>query len=401
MFKLDFSLMTAEERSDFVKTIDLSKLNKRQVELCANYILYGKDKNGKSEVDKKNIYINTKYDSYAKRAPESLDALMENPNFDEGVLSRTNTHYKVVKPTIDRAKDADIPTMKELWESIDELQYILDVNTGKITDENVKKLNETQIYKLRHTLIDIRRGQYYLKDIFKPTIGAAYNKVDYIPLEGEFDILWDDGGSDYGFAPLGLIGDNGPAKMVFENVREVSYCPDLYNRKASYIIDFRNPKHIYVLLDRYEELLAAAVGKIDNLWTNIAKTLDYYIDKANLKEQHYVIIAMKKRKCSNKQITQRLEQLFGLHHTENYISTIWTQKVCVEIANAAKLHYQEFLNRDDDNMWKKCNTCGEIKLKVNDYFVKKARSKDGLSNKCKMCDRLERIKRKGVISGDI
>ena len=393
MFKLDFSLTTAEERNQYIQSNNLSALTPKQLELCANYILYGKDKTGKSEVDKKNIYINTKYNSYAQRRPESLDSLMENPNFDEGILTRVNKHNKIVKPTIDRKKDADIPTIQDMWENIDQLQHLLDANTGKIDDPTAKKLTDTQIYRLRHGLIDIRRGQYYLKDIFKPTIGKAVNKLEYIPMPHENEIIWNEPDGRYGFAPLGLIDDNGLGKQVFENVREVGYCPDLYNRKAEKIIDFRNPNHIYQLFEHYEDLLCGATHP-DNLFGNIARTLDWYIGQANLREQHYIIIAMKKKKCTNKQINKVLTEKCGTTHSENYISTIWTQKICKEIATAAKLHYEAFLARDDDGAWKKCNVCGAIKLRTNAYFVKKNHTGDGLSGRCKCCDRIYRLRRK-------
>jgi hypothetical protein len=390
MFKLDFSLVTENERRDYINNHDLSTLTPSQLELCANYILYGKDNKGKSEVDKKHIYINTKYNSYSKKAPESLDSLMENPNFDEGQLKKCNTHYKVVKPTIDRIKDANIPTMKEMWEGIDHLQHLLDANTGKIDDPKERKLNSDEIYKLKHMLIDIRRGQYYLKDIFCPPKPHPLNKFTYAPYEDSEELEWNDPNSNFGFAPLGLMGEYGLGRQIFEDVTEVSYVPDLYNHKAKVIVDFRNPKHVYNLLEFYEELVTASIDQPTSLLGWITKTLDYYIGRANLKEQHYVIIDMKKRKCSNRAITQRLNELFGLTHTENYISTIWTQKICKEIAAAAELHYKEFLVRDDENAWKKCNMCGKKKLRSADLFTRKAKSADGLSNRCKCCDRLVR-----------
>lgn len=394
MFKLDFSLVTAAERSEFIAQHNLSVLKPSEIELCANYILYGKNEQGKSVVDEKLVQINTKYNSYSQAAPVSLDALMENPNFDEGILSRNQTHYKNAKPTIDRTKDADIPTMKEMWANIDELQHLLDVNLGKVEDPTVKRLSDSQIYRLRHNLIDIRRGQYYLKDIFKPTIGHTPNRLDYILMDGELDISWNDLKSDYAFAPMGLIGDNGLAYKVFYDIRNVDYAPDLYNFKAKYIIDFRNPTHVYKMLEQYEEFVTSSLDKPDSLMGLIAKTLDYYIERANLHEQHYTIIEMKKRKCTNKQITEKLAELYGLHHTDNYISTIYTQKICVEIANAAILHYDMFLLRDDDNAWKVCNTCGKVKLKDNRLFVKKAKAKDGFSSRCKVCDRIAREQNK-------
>lgn len=389
MFQLDFNLSTDSERRDYISKFDLSNLSEKELELCANYILYGKDATGKSLVDKKYIYIEPKYSTYNSKRPESLDQLMENPNFEIPV---NKIRYKTVKPTIDRSKDKDIPTIKEMWENIDELQHLLDANTGKIKDENAKKLTDTQIYRLKHILVDIRKGQYYLKDIFKPTIGRAQNKLTYIPYEDEEDTPWNDPHSDYAFAPLGLIDRTGYGFAAFYDYKDLDYVPNLYNEKAKYIVDFRKEEHIYRLLERYEDLECARRKGDTNLIENILETLNYYIARANLAPQHYVIIRMKIRKKPNKEIAQTVNELFGTRHTENYISTLWTKKICVEIANAAILHYDEFLARGDENAWKVCNTCGESKLKDPRLFVRKVTTRDGLSNRCKICDKALRLK---------
>ena len=397
MIKLDFSLQSEQQRLDYINQYDLSKLSQSQLELCANYILYGKDKTGKSEVDKKHIYINTKYDSYKTKRPESLDALIDTGSFDEVIIPKYDQHYKTVKPTIDRVKDADIPTMKKVWEGIDYLQHILDVNLGKAEPdpgENVPKLTPTELYKWQHMVIDVRRNQYYLKDIFKPTINKYFNKLNYIPYHDANEADWNDPNSDYGFAPLGLINDFGVGKLVFSDATNYEVRTPLYNENARHIIDFRNPKHIYSLMDYYEELATAALDNPTSLMGLIVRTLDYYIDRANLKDQHYTIIEMKKLHKKNKEINEKLTELYGLHHTENYISTIWTHKVCTEIAAAAQLHYDEFLKRNDESAWKVCCTCGRRLLRDSRMFVKKNKAKDGLSGRCKMCDRVERMRRR-------
>lgn len=117
-FTLDFSLETSQERLDFIKNLDFSKLNKKEIELCTDYILYGKDpeQNNTSIVDRKEVYMKTKYGSYNKPEPISLEALMESPTFDETLFKNEKNIYKKVKPNIDREKYKDIPGMKELWE---------------------------------------------------------------------------------------------------------------------------------------------------------------------------------------------------------------------------------------------------------------------------------------------
>ena len=76
-FNLDFSLETSTERLNFIKSIDLKTLTKKELELCTDYILYGKDLDGLSSVDKKEVYIKSKYNSYSRPEPVSLDEMME------------------------------------------------------------------------------------------------------------------------------------------------------------------------------------------------------------------------------------------------------------------------------------------------------------------------------------
>ena len=37
--------------------------------------------------------------------------------------------------------------------------------------------------------------------------------------------------------------------------------------------------------------------------------------------------------------------------------------------------------------FKECNTCGKMLLRSSENFVKKSRSKDGFTGRCKRCDR--------------
>lgn len=119
-FTLDFNLETQEERLSLIKTFNLNSLTKTELELCTNYILYGKDKDNSSMVDRKEIYIKPKLSSYSKQEPISFDALLETPGFSEEIIVEKNI-YKKVKPTINKEKAKNINGMKELWEEIDKV----------------------------------------------------------------------------------------------------------------------------------------------------------------------------------------------------------------------------------------------------------------------------------------
>jgi hypothetical protein len=100
----------------------LAKLNKTELETVTNYVIYGKDEDGTSSVDRKEIQIQTKFNSYKKNTPiQSLDELMESPTFDESSLKTPTTKYTKPKAHIDLEKANTIPEFKELRQEIERL----------------------------------------------------------------------------------------------------------------------------------------------------------------------------------------------------------------------------------------------------------------------------------------
>ena len=409
---LDFTLITSTERKNyvdqFITNSNIKNFSERELETMANYILYGKEEDGKSIVDKKEITIKTKYTSYNKKEPESLDALIESPTFNETVAFRqaaTDRHrYRSLKQTIDRKTDNDIPEMHDLWQAIDKIAETLDIYTGKKTIDEVedpvrkklyqeKNLTAFEAYKMKHMLIDLRRQQFCLRDFYKPLKQPLINKSVY--MGGEFDgsVPWGDG--LYEIAPLGPYHADDPKFSCGKHLLNSEVIPDYkYNESAPYILDFRNADHIYIIYEHYTDL-SIDIGYDPALTTSeILDTLIFYTNLANLNEEQKLILSLKIKKYTNKQIQELLSNMMGITHTTNYISTIWKQKICTAIANTAQLNYDEFLNKNNPRAWKKCNYCGKMKLKDIRNFVRKARSNDGLSNKCKVCDKEERQRSK-------
>lgn len=397
--KLDFTINTAKARQEYIdncvrenKEKNLKEFTKKELELMGDYILYGKDEeSGKSIVDTKEISINTKHSSYKKKEPESLEALMDNPAFNEGIFIKHNTHFKKIKPTIDRELDKDIPSMQELWKEIDKLRYILDVAKGKIEDPNVRIREGLELYKLKHFYITLCRQQYYLKDIFHPAIFTfkGPQKVGYY--EENNSIPWCAESNLYDIAPIGLITDKPERFLSPRNLSERDYKVNLL---AKNLLDFRNPDHIYLLFENYEDLAISQIDVPESTINSILETIDFYTDFAHLSDSKKEILRLKKLKYTNDQIQKILSEKFGLSHTANYISTIWKQKICVEISEAATLHFEYYMERENPLHWKECNTCGKTKLRDSREFVRKAKSSDGLSNRCKVCDKEKREKEK-------
>lgn len=389
-FQLDFSIYYSKDRLDAIKKIDLKKLNKNELELVTNYVLYGKDEDGLSIVDKKYVQIKTKFNSYAKEKTVSLDEMLESPTFDESILQKNRTFYKKGKPQIDKEKAAQIPEMKALWDEIDKLAQIVDENSGKVEKtSNTPTLSERELYYLKHYLIQLRSQQYILIDTYFPTIQTKKNRLNYFTAatdyQGNFPIL-----------PRGVVRSEHDNKFQFPRLdddKKTNFFTDEYfdsviNSGKPYF-DFRNKEHIYQLVLFYEEIEEMVRNCPDSILNNLLWTLDFYIEKANLSEQQLLIIEDKKKRKHNSYIAKHLQDELGFTHQENYISTIWN-KALNAVVDAAELNYDEYLCRGYDKAWKTCCNCGKELLRDSRNFVKKSKALDGLTGRCKKCDKLLR-----------
>lgn len=385
-FKLDFNIYSSKDRLEAIKDIDLASLTKTELETVTNYVLYGKDEDGTSIVDRKEVQIKTKFNSYQRDRTVSLEGLMESPTFDENIFQKDKTIYKKVKPSIDREKVKDVPGMIELWQEIDRLQRIYDENSGKLEKTNeTPTLNQSQLYYLKHNLIELRTQQYYLLDSVKPTMMTRNNKAEFhtdpVRSHCAYPILprgvmsrKDD---DFFKSPFDF-NSNAPAAAI-PNEEEI-----LNGEKPFF--DFRNTEHLYQLIQHYGELQTQIDRHPDSLINNLLWTLDFYIEKANLSDQQLLIVNDKKFRLPNKTIREHLIRDLGLEHRENYISTIWNKAVGL-IAEAVELNYDEYLCKDYKKAWKKCNRCGKWLLRDPRNFVRKAKASDGLTGRCKCCDK--------------
>ena len=152
---------------------------------------------------------------------------------------------------------------------------------------------------------------------------------------------------------------------------------------------------MYELFENYDELETDCYLDVESTAAAIIETLNFYRGRANLSDELEMILDMKIHHLSNQCITDKVKETFGSTHSANYISTIYKQKICGKIAEAAILHYDHYLNREIATAWKKCTCCGEYKLRDTREYTKRARSSDGLSSVCKVCDKEIRLKKRG------
>ena len=409
MLKLDFSIEQSSDRADFVSQFFNAnpdyKPTQSELDTLSNYILYGKDADGTSVVDRGEVEIETKYKSYSKRKAESLDELMETPGFNENTVV-TQYVYKHPKPAkFDRETNVHIPGIEELWAAIDRVNYIIELYNGNIEPDpeqkpvDLSKYSSTDIYKLKHHLIDMRKQQYVLKEAYgetEHTFNPNVRKGAQLAPTQSDSIDWD----KVWFYPLGLRLM--PLDGRFDRPHDYAQLITPWDRRQTVddlqsdnhiVIDFTNPLHIYELTKNLESLMAASAAESDGTCAAIRDTLRFYVARTNLSECRQLIWDLKSRQFNNAAIRKEVNERFGTSYNENYISTLFKQNICTDIAAAAKLHYDYFLNRADAQAWKTCNCCGQIKLRDPREFMRKSKSSDGLAAKCKECEKLARQKR--------
>lgn len=202
---LDFSIESNTDRSSFITTY-LSKepfLSKpptsEELEMCGNYILWGKDSSGQTPLQQKEIEIKTANLTWDRKETESIENLLSNPTYSErNLIPLGSIHPKNNYSTFQRksALAAAPPSQKKalenLFEEIDRIDYTCarwEQQFGKRTapirswlverlgeeiraslDQKAATLSQFQYLKLRHLLVELRREQFTIRDSFREVV---------------------------------------------------------------------------------------------------------------------------------------------------------------------------------------------------------------------------------------
>lgn len=439
--KLDFSLETAEERKKFLdEYVQRAEFitkppTDEELETMGNYLLWGRDENGKNSVQNKLVQIQTKNGTWDKKEDESLDGLMEQPTFNEASLISINgPRLKVARENFDRQKalltcpSSLVPIFEVLFLQIDRLDLMLnywDLAHGKRKNppreellarfspeeqeeirEEATHYNQFKYLKARHLLVELRRQQFTLKDSYSSSIQRHTLPIyEQSPGDVSFE-------TEIKVYPLGLNNKGKVGQLLFrkkldpneyseEELKIISYF--LFNKKEEcarstskdFVIDFRELEHVYNIFLLYFDLEDESLKEeLESETDSLLKTLYFYVNMANLTEVQREILNLKMKKTRNQDISSYINQKYNKSYTANYISTIFRQKIIKQINEAAAFHLEIIENIFFPENFKRCSTCGEIKLKNSENFVKKTRAKDGYSNRCKRCDKIERDKKK-------
>ncbi len=411
---LDYDIYSYADRAQFVKDLFNKELSEKaalhyeedstakELEAAANYILYGKNpKTDKNFCQTKEIQIDPKHTTWTRKQAESLDALLENPATNqEHFMELKKSPYKKVKPTISRdpdGPDAQIPGMKDLWVAIDRLAE----RVKELKDQNLLNL---EYYKKNHLLIALRKEQFVLKgsqvDEIRAHTFAGGERPD-ICLTSDTGYVRDNyqifkygnWRADHYRSRFGedwYAGEQEKlATLIRDGLDKWEWVEVSENR-----IDLTNPLHIYHMIEMYGTLKENSWDRLDSDLKFLLWELETYIDNTEFDESRFWILCRKIERATNEQIADELQLKYGLGYSPNYISTIFTKQICEKIAKTAVLMYDMWNWREHPEKFKKCSTCGKTYFRDERSFVKKANAKDGLSARCKHCDKKARDKKK-------
>ena len=129
--KLNFQLETAEERKQFLETylVQFDNLTPSELSMLADYLLWGKNETGEAIGAGTGLKTRwTKEDEF-----ESLDSLMENPNFNDLQLHTIGEATPLRKPkavfnrtaALKNAPEDLKQTFVDLWKQIDSTDLLI------------------------------------------------------------------------------------------------------------------------------------------------------------------------------------------------------------------------------------------------------------------------------------
>lgn len=428
---LDFNIETTTDRTTFVQKY-LNGINfiptEEELETIANYVLYGKDPDGKNLVQKKQIEITPKHKTWSTQDQvDSLDQLRESPLFDESTITTPSTITMAIKKTttppfsrseaLEKAPAFLKEDYKSLFTSIDELELtcayydlahgrrkeppreILMTRLGEQAAQEcattAAHLPQWRYLKLRHLLVELRKQQYTLSDSYQTRILPHITRGDYMGR------CHSGLGTDVEVYPLPLNEITYTTYLSEQELATRKWTENELNEIAKicwraptanhFYFDFRELEHVYQLLTYLAELrYAPETEHLDNAIKDLLRTLDFYIDFARLSPIHQEILKMKCAKQKNQTIATYINQKYNKSYTANYISTIFRQKIIKQINDAAAYHLEILRNLPFEENFDVCSKCGRTLLLSSRNFVKKTRSRTGFSRRCKECDKIER-----------
>ena len=354
---------------------------------------------------------------------------MEIPGFQESKLHKIGgTHYKTHRVVFDRdeamrkASPHLQQVFQDLFRQIDTVELLINFYELKIgkrksppRESLVKKFSEEEIKRLeqkaaniqprkylqlRHYLVELRTEQYTYYD------SVVTSVMPHVEVQVELDSSTFRFDEDLQVRPLGLFNGSTLAQKIFtwppnpfafseEELKKVS--EQIWAPIAKDSLNFEDPEHILALYKSYNDLKGDMAEDPDQIYSSAAsviRTLEFYESMAKLSDLQRELLHMKIEQKSNNEIKDYINEKYKTTYNDNYISTIYRQKILPSIAQAASYHKEITENIFYPENFKKCKDCGRLLLRSPDFFMRQKKAADGYAPRCKSCQKKKREERK-------
>lgn len=323
--QLDYTIDSVEERKKLVeKILEEDKDNKTNLEYLANYLIMCMEK---EERKKKEIITDNRQSTITKRET-SFEGLVEKLENGENAIYHIAKEDKnqlfQPKKLITKADYAAYPELAQIKEAADYYKN--------------KKATGRQAYLIKKASIELYKDLYLAKkELNPPVVSSAHTTTKF---------------------PTTLEG-----------------------------LSFSDPLVIEALLCNYSRLRQDSWDRMNSdLWA-IMMSFDELLDKSLSGHEYYeTIVIMKIDGKTNAEIKQELQEKLGLNPTEEYISTLWRNRIPKHIADFASREHLVWMSTElTRSKWKRCSCCKTYKLASPIFFSKNKSSKDGFYSLCKEC----------------
>lgn len=323
VYSLNWSAQTYEERKKCVDDLDgagrLSDLSPIQLNEVSNYLLYASDVNCDVELKQ------------PTKKPVSYEEMVENGVADMAFQNaKYKSVYRVIKPTIDKETDKNIPGMQDLWVEMAKIKEIYDYLDDCLKGRREKNFNNPlEINYVNHHFyknwyIDLCLNQYTLKDAYRPVIGMQ--TTDHIDIRSDLD--WSFG------------------------IRAGQYI--LNEGDEDEMIDIGNPLHIYMLLKNYSVMRADHIENSLDDWKIVYDYLDDAIARCQFTDCMWDILEKKINGERNDIIGEYVRNTYGVNYNDNYISTLFTKSLSKKIAKGAIINARRILKVSKKKICPRC-----------------------------------------------
>lgn len=331
-FILNSALKTYEDRLEWVNEqiaqVGEENVSEYQREKIASYLIEGTNPETRGEIITPNRMVTV------NKRETSREGLVEKLEGGESAFHQLIKQDRNViltpKVEITQADLDEVPGLQQLRDEINKLQKTIDEN-----DNIPKKI----LGKMKQMVIEMRRDQYVLKNAFRQPIFSRGNGT---------------------------------------NIEEMIH----YDT-----VNLQDPEQVLALIINYTGLKSefGDDNQSDIKWVLV--DLDRIIEKSlKSKPSLKYILLLKIAGASNAEIREGLIRKYNIDHTQEYISSLYRNKIPEIIAETAREEWIEniFMNKLKGE-YKRCSRCKQIKLASNRYFSINRTSSSNFYSVCKSC----------------